>query len=644
MSLLLRPNQPYFPDPNSPNPISCNGDYKFLLQPGDELKAQFYQTPCNSNQVADPEFADITEGSEIIVNGDWVSDPVGAWTYDVGLAHWAYDPAEVVNTFTQPSILTSGTSYKLEFTVSGITAGNFLDVFLGSTNQTITISANGSYSLVLNAGSDNTDLVFSAVSLNFLFLSAISLKEYSFNKWDTNGNWQINDGIACKVGTTTGSLIETVSNYILSGEYWQLSFTVSGMTQGTVTPYLANMAGLAISANGTYTIYKTAGADGVVKFVPSANFDGCISLPDARELKNDYEATLYLNEDSYDISSYFEYYNQYVTLNYNPDDDNLPYGCFTIEILDSCTVQFDEVVVNGAFAGGSGSTCPNWTKNNDATMYDFNSSNCKFVRSSSGQTNFPILKNDQNVNLVAGNYECSFDIISNTDTLGIGATISLDGQLYGSYYTTVGTHTFTLSGYDPANTPSPANFQRVQVIASFNADGAPHTGNIVIDNVSVRRVAPFDATYLSETVHYAAEHPNSLLIQGYSDQPAYGLEFENTGYKIQQRLQAVSWGATQDKNKNVSVSGSGNRRLNYAESMKVYQFTTEWLSDTAHSCLSAQIDMDHLLIGTNTANLKEYVANPDSYTPEWREDYNLATTTVQLTVKDGAEKYNRHVD
>jgi hypothetical protein len=645
MPLLLEPNQPYFPDPNLIMPRSCDGVYQFLLQPGDEFKAQFYQTPCNANAVSDPNFADITQGSELIVNGDWVSDPVGAWTYDVGLVHWAYNPAEIINTFTQPSVLTAGLSYQLEFTISGLTSGNFLYIFLGSTNQTIFISQNGDYSLILLAGSDNTDLAFQAVSVNFLFLSGISLKEYSFSGWDLNGNWQINDGVACAVGGTTGALQESVSNYILSGEYWQLTFTVSGMTQGTVTPYLANMAGTAISSNGTYTIYKTAGADGVVKFVPSANFDGCISLPDARKLKNDYEATLYLNEDSYDISSYFEYYNQYVTLNYNPDDDDLPYGCFTVEILDSCTVQFDEVVSNGEFAGGAGNVVPDWTKNNDATMYNFDGINCKFIRSSSGQTNAPILKNVQNVNLVAGNYEIEFEIISNTDTLGIGATIGLDGAYFGAYFTTVGVHTFTISGYDPNNPLiSPINLQRVLVVGKFNVDGAPHTGEIVVDNVSVRRVAPFDATYTSETVNYRAEHTGSVLIQAYSDQDAYGLEFENTGFVLQQRMLAVTWGAVQDKNKNVSTSGSGNRRLNYSESMKVYQFTTEWLSDTAHSCFSAQLDMDHLLIGTNIANLKEYVANPDSYTPEWREDYNLATTTVQLTVKDGAEKYNRHVD
>lgn len=646
MPLLRNTAQPYFPDPDNPAVIECAGDYCYLAQPGDEIKTQFYQTPCENNAIADPSFADTSVGSELIGLAAGVADPVGSWLYDVGLVRWSYVTSFVVNELGWSIALTAGQTYRLQFTVSGLTAGNFMDVFLGSTNQTFIVSENGSYSVILTAGSDNTELRFSAVSFNILLLSAVSLKAFTFSDWDLNGNWNINDGIACAVGGTTGALEETVTNYILNGEYWQLTFTITGRTVGTITPYIANQAGVAISENGTFTIYKTATADGVIKFVPSANFDGCISLPDARKLKNDYVAALYINEDTYDISPYIEYYENYVTLNYNPEDDSLPYGCFSIEITDTCDVQFDEIVYNGLFAGGSGNTCPNWTKNNDGTMYNFDSSNCALIRSSSGQTNFPILKNDQNFNLVAGNYEISFEIISNTDTAGIGVAISLDSVYFSTYFTTVGTHTYTINGYDPANPViSPNNLQRVQVIGNFRFDGAPHTGTIVVDNVSVNRVAPFDATYTSECINYQPDHQNTRLLQAYSDQPAFGFEFENTGFVLQQRMVIKSYNPFQNKTKIVSVTGNGNSRVNYSESTKFWKVTTDFLSESAHTALSAMIDMDHFLIGNNVDDLEEYTAEPDAYNPDWRDgDYDLAPFTMNVRKTQGGTLFNRHIE
>jgi hypothetical protein len=645
MPLLRNTPQPYFPDPDNPAAIACAGEYCYLAQPGDEIKTQFYQTPCNSNEIADPEFADVTVGSELIVVADANEDPAGSWIWN--LFNWAYDPAYVTNTLSWTIALTPGETYLLEFTVAGLQPGNFLDVFLGSTNQTFIVNANDTYSVVLTAGSDNSDLTFSAVSINSIVIAAVSLKLNTFNDWNLNGNWTINDGVACAVGNGTGSLEESVADYIFNGDFGVLTFVVSGRTAGSITPYIADQpASTAITTNGTKTIYKTATADGVIKFARTANFDGCISFPDYRKLKDDYTATLYMGETSFDISSYLEYYEDKVTLNYNPEDDDLPYGCFTIEIIDSCTVQFDEIVANGVFAGGSGINCPDWFKNNDGSMYNFDGSNCKFIRSGALQTNAPILKNTQNFNLVAGNYEIEFEIISNTDTLGIGATVSLDGTFFGAYFTTVGVHTITINGYDPdVPARAPNNLQRVQVIGKFNVDGAPHLGEIVVDNVSVRRIAPFDATYTSECIKYNSEHPNSKLIRAYSDQPSYGFEFENTGFRLQQRMLIRTFNPFQNKVKSISVSGSGNSRLNYAESTKYWRFVTDFLSESAHSALSAQIDMDHFEIGNNITDLVEYTAEVDNYNPDWRDgDYDLAPFSMNIRKKEGGTIFNRHTE
>lgn len=646
MPLKRNFGQPYFPDENSPANMDCVGEYCYPLVTGDTVKAQFYQTPCGVNLITDPEFSDFSLGSELIVN-PFAEDPTDSWNYDIGLSAWVYDPAYVTNELSTSVAITAGDTYRLTFTLSGITSGNFLDIYLGSTLVTITVNGNGDYTLDLIAGSDDTELKFSGISVNYLYLTNISLKAFTLNDWDTNGGWQIDGNLATHI-SGTGSLIQTVANYIESGKYYSFTYTVSGRTTGTVTPRLANTSATAQSGNGTFTVYITAGSDGVASFAPSSNFDGSVSFGDVRLLRNDYVFEAITDKgdgDVFDISAYLSYYQDKITLDFDPDDVTaFPYGCFILRAYDECEIQYGDFVSNGNFAGGSGNSCPDWQRNNDGTMYDFDSSTYKSVRSGAGQTNSPILKNIQNTNLLAGNYELTFTIVSNTDTAGIAVTMGLDGAYFGTYHSTVGTHTVTINNYDPNNPlVSPANRQRIIIVSRFNNDGTPHLGTIEIDNVQVYRIEPFDATYTSECINYGADIGNTKLITAYCDTNQMGFDFENTGFVLQQRMVVRSLNPTYAKTRLIQESGSGNSQLNYVQSTKTWEFVTDFISESAHDGLATQIDCDHLLIGSNEDTQKEYIAVTSEYAPEWRPngDYVLAPVTLNLKIKEGNTKFNR---
>lgn len=646
MPLLRNFGQPYFPDQNSPANLDCVGEYCYPLVTGDTVKAQFYQTPCGVNLISDPTFTDITLGSELVVN-PFSADPLSSWNYDPVNLWWELNINNFTNELYSSVAITAGELYRLEFTLSGITLGNYLDIYLGSTAITTTVNANGNITLDLIAGSDDTELKFVAVSVNYVYLSNISLKAFTLNDWDTNGGWQIDDNLATHI-SGTGSLIQTVANYITSGDYYSFTYTVSGRTTGTVTPRLANTSGAAQSGNGTFTIYITAGSDGVASFVPSSNFDGSVSFGDVRLLKNDFVFEAITDKgdgDTYDISAYLSYYQDKITLDFDPDEESgFPYGCFIIRAYDECEIQYGDFAVNGNFAGGLGNSCPNWQKNNDGTMYDFNSSTYKSIRSGAGQTNFPILKNVQNTNLLAGNYELTFTIVSNTDPVGIAVTMGLDGAYFGTYYGAVGTHTVTINNYDPNNSQvSPANRQRILIVSRFNNDGSPHLGEVEIDNVQVYRIEPYDSTHTSECINYGATIGDTKLITAYCDTNQMGFEFENTGFVLQQRMMVRSLNPTYAKTRLIQESGSGNSQLNYVQSTKTWEFVTDFISESAHDGLSTQIDCDHFLIGSNEDNQKEYIATISDYTPEWRPngDYVLAPVTINLKIKEGNTKFNR---
>ncbi len=80
MPLIHNKHQPFFPDPDSPNNLVCGTErYCHPFQPGDSFSTQFYQTPCNNNQVEDPEFDDYTLGSEMTLNGDFIAANLNQW-------------------------------------------------------------------------------------------------------------------------------------------------------------------------------------------------------------------------------------------------------------------------------------------------------------------------------------------------------------------------------------------------------------------------------------------------------------------------------------------------------------------------------------------------------------------------------------
>jgi len=85
----------------------------------------------------------------------------------------------------------------------------------------------------------------------------------------------ISGGTATWDGTQAGNADLTQSGILAAGRTWQVTFTVSGRTAGTITPLCGTQVGTARSTNDTFTETITAnGADLV--FRGDADFDGSI--------------------------------------------------------------------------------------------------------------------------------------------------------------------------------------------------------------------------------------------------------------------------------------------------------------------------------------------------------------------------------
>ncbi len=92
--------------------------------------------------------------------------------------------------------------------------------------------------------------------------------------WTLNAGWAYGtNNVSHTSGTAT--MTQTSMNVVIGGVY-TVTYTISGMSAGTVTVSIGGASGTARSANGTYTQALTATTTGTLTFTPTTTFDGTI--------------------------------------------------------------------------------------------------------------------------------------------------------------------------------------------------------------------------------------------------------------------------------------------------------------------------------------------------------------------------------
>lgn len=663
MPLFLTKYNPHFPDPDKPTLDAdfCLNTYCHLVQDGDIVNHQYYQTPCGQNEITDPDFSGTTLGADIILNGDFTGNAngwfaggveVGATACPATVDAWCYNINKVghdgaaanVTPLTQVPGLVTGTFYKVTYTVSGRTSGDITCTLgdgagatIGSTNET-----NGTFIEVLWYD-DTDDIIQFTPSATFDgSLDDIIVEPLTYNSWDIPGGvWEVDTltGAACKVATGLDSLEESVAAYTTVNGYYSLAFTVT-VVQGSVVAYVANVTDqdtTTISASGDYTLYYETGVTGVVKFTPSADFIGCISSPDLRELKNDIDFSIKNDAQEIEIAdAYITYYHEFITIQYDPLDDGLTYGCWVFNAYDTCTVQYDNQIVNPTMTGGSGLTAPTgWFTPFGNGQITWNSDKATFINPGGlgNDTGAPFIRQATPITLLDGNYEATFDI---TLTAGVTMTVSIPNTSFSQTYNTSGSKTFTITGF----VGNPNLSYSLRFTAGFAAEGADVA---TVDNVTLMRTEPFDATYTSECVKYEAAFPNTKLIIGYSDSNNFGFEFVNTNFKLKQRIAIRAFGSQYPTDDQEYTYSTGTRARHYAKTEKLWGLYTDPISETAHDTLRLQSLCEHFIIGDDESATTEYLALGE-YQPEWSGtgSYSVAVVRFDLRIKTAGTKFLRN--
>lgn len=257
----------------------------------------------------------------------------------------------------------------------------------------------------------------------------------------------------------------------------------------------------------------------------------------------------------------------------------------------------------------------------------------------------PQIVNPANNSIVAGNYQHDYDIVSITApvTGAIGGFVYIQPNVAQAFDTGTGAKSH-IQAYVPGNTVITMAAKFLDLPLSIY-----YPGRVVMDNYSVVRVEPFEATYRSECFNFQDTHADSTLVTAWCDNDALGstyiddLGFQSTGYMLQMRLLLRAYNADLDKEVNLAKFGNGNSRVTYAQYEKFWQLITDYLSEPALITLGAMINCTHFTIGETGQSATEYTAAVERFTPGWRGegDYSLAPALITLRKKIGGMKFNR---
>lgn len=254
-------------------------------------------------------------------------------------------------------------------------------------------------------------------------------------------------------------------------------------------------------------------------------------------------------------------------------------------------------------------------------------------------SDFPTIINTVNLDYLAGNYDLEFEIVGVTGSPNIAVGMGIQNMSQSIVYETgIAVHTVSVLNYVPGG-------QRAQLTAKFRLGNNYYPGRIGVNNVSAVRVEPFEATYTSECLQYKEDWGSrTRMLTAYCDQDAFGFEFQNTGFRLQQRAGVRSIAPFYPKEKQIQRSGNGSARVVYSGVEKYWQLHTEYVTETFHDAMSVMIDCDHFAVGLTQDNAVEYIAEVEDYNPAWLQDgsFHLAPVVVNLRPKEDGQAFNRH--
>ena len=207
--------------------VASGYDSSFINSSGNHTT---YITAVSTNDrftiTANPDFVGSIDNVSVReVGQDWSLGTGWSIGEDKAISDGTSSNLDQFNTFT------SGTTYKVVYTIEDYISGDIRFRFTGASNENGTLrNSNGTYTEYIKL--TNTQSVFRFIGSGVLSITNISVKEVGQN-WDFGTGWEIGDNIANAVDAAFNSQIVYSDNVVASKKY-KVSFNVSNYVKGSV--------------------------------------------------------------------------------------------------------------------------------------------------------------------------------------------------------------------------------------------------------------------------------------------------------------------------------------------------------------------------------------------------------------------------
>jgi hypothetical protein len=546
-----------------------------------------------------------------VVNGDfataddWIIEPGSGWAIGSGKATHTPGTNGLI-TQVVPTLI-YGYTYRVTFDVLDRTAGSVfpqLGEGPGST-QGSSVSTNATHTdfmtfVEFSPGVDN-NISFNCStdfdgSIDNVILEAV-LYCYNGEGWVYSETSEFYTHLP---GTAVALLAQ--SPFISAGKWYQVTFEITNRTAGSVRAIVGANASEWLSQDGTFTRVIYSATSTQSGFDCDTDFDGSVRMVSTYEMSIPSRIDLVDASDTTsviaDLIPYYTLDGDRVNVKFSieqlqsdgaiPGNILLPV-CYRIVVDSVCSPIGGNMVTNGTFTGGSGTTIAGWTPINAPSMAVYDFSNMQVERTGPSDPLAPRWRNTSNPEMTAGNYLLVFNITKNTNVNSIAVRFLLDGVMASPWFSTMGTGlNYLFEGYEP-NQGAPINNQSLIVEYSFSYDGVIVTGQIAIDTVRLFKYTSSVQPKVSNCITIMSDEDLSCHkeLEAWSECLSGGFDFRN--FRLRMLVPMLKWGSKYPIKETTYIYSNGtNERPQYSRD-KTWQVKTDRVDEITHDCLSLML-------------------------------------------------------
>ena len=462
--------------------------------------------------------------------------------------------------------------------------------------------------------------------------------------WTADANIVFADNKAVHVSGVAGTLTQTILAAFSLGDYFKVSFTVTGLSDGFIELFVGEggAANQTITENGIYTFYIYPDfTNNDLSFIFSALCNGGISNVSVYKMVSNTEVTAKLNDSNGNTVRSFVVFTNEDYITFVTSTFLLDPGCYSVLVIDECVINpslFTEIFTDTSFANAMdwtvvGSGCTAVVSGGKLTM---TAGALQGTAKAIQPFNFPY---NQATYFIA---EFSTGAINSPD---VWAGIFVDGLPFYSVEDVQPNTTYTIYGFYGAPY---FNGSELEMDARIFNNAVPTAGQVnELLSVSVKVIPAVDlpqdgGVYTSNCLKMTTDVSHLKVVEGFCEftnttlipntGSSLGFLFIDGLFWLRARLGVQFSNPHTPTSTDNNLSSNGRTKKAYAQLSKAWDLTFHAVDENMHDTIANIINCDSFQIEGN-----EYVTDEKEYTANYGENgiNAVAESTIEVQKVDG---------